>query len=495
MADILARNPKLEDVIRRAANRLGENHGLTRDNHGAVIDNNGSTSRYVGSNGQHPSQLNKVRNNNIDGWHRTLNEMDDMELEEDCLEEGGCGDHAEEVSELEEKAGKNRLCCFPKKRPCCTNAKYKEEKRKMKEMEEVTGASSAGSYEGPLFGPMTESEKILKSVIKEEVSKKVKTQSLKNRLVEKAFYNTGEFKYEKPTKLPGEIKNMPGMKQTDSSLKKSKSENTKYLKAFDKKIKDYLDFEGNSNPEFPHQNNSKTDYKSPMYRNTAEDEEFIEDFRGMGLEDANGADMLDRMEDYLSGSQETGNAQTGKDGKALGNVVPNKVGERIKKKVKRKKEKIAKQKSKMTNLRGITPDVQTTTSIKESTLLTEKWWHFLCCVPIALPFTWGCCMDYIGIDRGERTSEPPTNLPPFNSPLSNREMGMVKPHLRTSSIDKLPEEIKVLFKKLQPAAMEYSQQLKTMLEDNDRQEMKETGLVNEEINKMKHLFSYKDTTQ
>ena len=111
-------------------------------------------------------------------------------------------------------------------------------------MEEVTGASSAGSYEGPLFGPMTESEKILKSVIKEEVSKKVKTQSLKNRLVEKAFYNTGEFKYEKPTKLPGEIKNMPGMKQTDSSLKKSKSENTKYLKAFDKKIKDYLDFEG-----------------------------------------------------------------------------------------------------------------------------------------------------------------------------------------------------------------------------------------------------------
>ena len=101
MADILARNPKLEDVIRRAANRLGENHGLTRDNHGAVIDNNGSTSRYVGSNGQHPSQLNKVRNNNIDGWHRTLNEMDDMELEEDCLEEGGCGDHAEEVSEIE----------------------------------------------------------------------------------------------------------------------------------------------------------------------------------------------------------------------------------------------------------------------------------------------------------------------------------------------------------------------------------------------------------
>ena len=52
--------------------------------------------------------------------------------------------------------------------------------------------------------------------------------------------------------------------------------------------------------------------------------------------------------------------------KALGNVVPNKVGERIKKKVKRKREKIAKQKSKMTNLRSMTPDVQTVTNIKES---------------------------------------------------------------------------------------------------------------------------------
>ena len=90
MKDTLARNPKLEDVIRKAANRLGENHGLTRDNHGAVIDNNGSTSRYVGSNGQHPSQLNKVRNNNIDGWHRTLSEtLDAVGQEDDDINNDG----------------------------------------------------------------------------------------------------------------------------------------------------------------------------------------------------------------------------------------------------------------------------------------------------------------------------------------------------------------------------------------------------------------------
>lgn len=404
MKDTLARNPKLEDVIRNAANRLGENHGLTRDNHGAVIDNNGSTSRYVGSNGQHPSQLNKVRNNNIDGWHRTLSETldavgqedDDInndgkvdksdsylknrrktiskamkkEIDEQCGGELGeqCGrinsDNVLEYMDVEDGELSEIENKFLKKLRKKLNPKnwFGEEEE---EMDEATGASSAGAYEGPLFGPMTESEKILKSVIREEISKKITKESLKNRLMEKAYYS-GDLKYEKPTKLPGEIKSIPGMKQTDSSLKKSESENNAYLKSFDKKIKNYLDFEGNSHPEFPHQNNSKTDYKSPMYRNTAEDEEFIDDFRGMGLEDANGVDMLDRIDDYLSGSQETGNAQTGKDGEALGNVVPNKVGERIKKKVKRKREKIAKQKSKMTNLRSMTPDVQTVTNIKES---------------------------------------------------------------------------------------------------------------------------------
>ena len=467
MKDILARSPKLDDIVRKAANRLGENHGLTRDAHGAVIDNHGNSTRYVGSGGQHPSQLNNPKPNKTSGWHRTLNENEYYdELEEDCLDEDCLDEDC-----LDEDCGDDH---------------YEDE------IEEVTGASSSGSFEQPLFGPMTE-QRILKSIIREEISKKVSKQqlkeSLKNRITrnilneqtsseiqkstyenmpifpetlsvggdvwcgvfegripvtlmmelvqevqnqynlsvpnsqsieaslelidahtfndvfnkiygtsmetpyiqvdseeeceeivkkemddstvmiqEKAFYNDGKFKYEKPTKLPGEIKNTPGMKQTDSTLKKSKSTNNEYLKHFDKKIKDYLDFENNSHPEFPHQNNSKTDYKSPMYRNTSEDEEFIEDFRGMGLEDANGADKLERMDDYLSGSQKTGNAQTDKDGKALGNVVPNKVGDRIKKKVKRKKEKIAKQKSKMTNLRSYTPDVQTTTTVKESYL-------------------------------------------------------------------------------------------------------------------------------
>ena len=109
-----------------------------------------------------------------------------------------------------------------------------------------------------------------------------------------------------------------------------------------------------------------------MYRNDSEDEEFIDDFRGMGLEDANGVENLERLQDYLVGSSETGNSQE------YANAIPDKAGEKMIKKMKRKKEKIAKRKAKMTNLRGITPDVQKVTNVKESKDINhmKKLWSY-----------------------------------------------------------------------------------------------------------------------
>jgi len=74
---------------------------------------------------------------------------------------------------------------------------------------------------------------------------------------------------------------------------------------------------------------------------------------------------MERLADYLEGSSETGNAQTDEDGKAVGNVVPSDLGEKMLKNKKRRKEKIDAQKASMTNLRGITPDVQKVKQVKE----------------------------------------------------------------------------------------------------------------------------------
>ena len=88
--------------------------------------------------------------------------------------------------------------------------------------------------------------------------------------------------------------------------------------------------------------NSKTDHNSPMYRNSTDQEEYVEEWRGGGLEDLQyqtepSDEFKERFSQYLDGSIETGNNDgEGSDGQQVANVVPSKLGEKIKKTMKRK---------------------------------------------------------------------------------------------------------------------------------------------------------------
>ena len=140
--------------------------------------------------------------------------------------------------------------------------------------------------------------------------------------------------------------NFPGKVETDKTLKTANSQNSEAMKLVAGKIKDYLNFKNNSHPDFPHQNNSKTDYESPMYRNDTEQEEYIQDWRGMGLDDAQYQNNPDegfkkRVRDYIEGASITGNeTEKGVDGHQVGNVVPSKLGKNVLKKVKRKYDRL-----------------------------------------------------------------------------------------------------------------------------------------------------------
>ena len=140
--------------------------------------------------------------------------------------------------------------------------------------------------------------------------------------------------------------NFPGYVVTNQALKDSAKQNKDAMNLVSDKIGKYLDFKNNSKPEFPHQNNSKTDYQSPMYRNSTEEEEFIEDWRGMGLNNVQyqnkpNKQFEDQVNDYIDGSIRTGN-NTGKDssGQQVGNVVPSNLGKKIKKQTQRKYKKL-----------------------------------------------------------------------------------------------------------------------------------------------------------
>ena len=135
---------------------------------------------------------------------------------------------------------------------------------------------------------------------------------------------------------------VPGIAVTDKVLKQSGKDNKASVDAIMKKIKDYLSIKDNSNPEFPHQNNSKTDYDSPAYKNSTKQDEYVDEWRGGGMEDLQyntepSDEFKERFSQYLDGSIETGNNDgKGSDGQQVANVVPSKLGEKIKKTMKRK---------------------------------------------------------------------------------------------------------------------------------------------------------------
>ena len=216
---------------------------------------------------------------------------------------------------------------------------------------------------------------VLKDENKNSAKKELKieegTKSVIKKLINKKLNNISE------------ASKVPGYDAYENAVKKSKNQNDTAMKDTKKKFKEYETFEGSESPDFPHQENSKTnaDGQFQYYRNNEESDEFIEDFGHPGLIDFDINNLnMEKLVDYLEGSSETGNAQTDKDGNALGNVVPSDLGEKMIKSSERRKKKIADEKASMTNLRCYTPDVQKVKQVKEDVNVDvesmKKLWNY-----------------------------------------------------------------------------------------------------------------------
>ena len=126
---------------------------------------------------------------------------------------------------------------------------------------------------------------------------------------------------------------IPGLEAVTSVRKLDKKNSEEHLNAVDKKMKDYLSFSGNDNPEFPHQIGGE----KKAYNNTEKEDEYVEDNRGGGMEDLDydhepSEEFIERLKKSLSGHPTMGNAQTGD----VANVIPTKTGENIVKAMERK---------------------------------------------------------------------------------------------------------------------------------------------------------------
>jgi hypothetical protein len=153
---------------------------------------------------------------------------------------------------------------------------------------------------------------------------------------------------------------VPGMETYEKSHKGSGSLNDEALSDVEQKIKDYLNFDGNDNPEFPNQIGGEVKAR----RADEKESEEVADHRGGGLEDLiydvdPSKEAQDRHVKALTGDSKMGNSHD------AANVVPSKLGEKIIKKVKRKDKEEE-------NMPMYKKDVQPSREVKESKQVAEN---------------------------------------------------------------------------------------------------------------------------
>jgi len=134
-----------------------------------------------------------------------------------------------------------------------------------------------------------------------------------------------------------EQKKVKGMAETEKVLSADKKENDQYIKDVTKKMKDYLKNmskgEFTTEPKtFPQGNGQMKKDDTMAYHPSDAVDEYIDAFAFPGQTNLVFDEIKPdekKIEKYLKGDSTTGNAQVDKDGKALGNVVPSKVGEKF----------------------------------------------------------------------------------------------------------------------------------------------------------------------
>jgi hypothetical protein len=137
------------------------------------------------------------------------------------------------------------------------------------------------------------------------------------------------------------VKEPKGYKEYEKVHKADKKENEDYLKLVTKKMTDYLKgmsdegskYEMKETKKFPTENGGLKKGNRKKYTPSDAVDDYIEAFNygsgqtGLRFDEIKPVD--ENIEKYLKGDSTTGNAQVDKDGNALGNVVPSKVGDKF----------------------------------------------------------------------------------------------------------------------------------------------------------------------
>jgi hypothetical protein len=284
-------------------------------------------------------RLDKNKNNKIDSedFKMLRKEDDDDELEEGNAFTGALSNA--------KKSGKDSFEVDGKK----YSVKESNSKFIQKAEKEIEKKGTKGDFAKHCGGEVTKSciEKALKSgnpklVKQANFAKNIKAYKgaeHNKKTVKESFRLTENELIDLIERIVLEDKKAKGMAETEKVLSTNKKENEEAIKAVTKKMKEYLKMghegEYETNPEqFPLGNGQIKKMQTMKYNPSEAVDEYIEAFAYPGMTNLVYDEIKPddkKIEKYLKGDSTTGNAVRDNKGKALGNVVPSKVGDRFKK--------------------------------------------------------------------------------------------------------------------------------------------------------------------
>jgi hypothetical protein len=284
-------------------------------------------------------RLDKNKNNKIDSedFKMLRKEDDDDELEEGNAFTGALSNA--------KKSGKDSFEVDGKK----YSVKESNSKFIQKAEKEIEKKGTKGDFAKHCGGEVTKSciEKALKSgnpklVKQANFAKNIKAYKgaeHNKKTVKESFRLTENELIDLIERIVLEDKKAKGMAETEKVLSTNKKENEEAIKAVTKKMKEYLKMghegEYETNPEqFPLGNGQIKKMQTMKYNPSEAVDEYIEAFAYPGMTNLVYDEIKPddkKIDKYLKGDSTTGNAVRDNKGKALGNVVPSKVGDRFKK--------------------------------------------------------------------------------------------------------------------------------------------------------------------
>ena len=158
---------------------------------------------------------------------------------------------------------------------------------------------------------------------------------------------------------------IPGLEAVKKSHSQSSGQD---LKDSNKKIDDYLKgVSGSTKPEFPNQEG--TEKEKEAYRNTSDEEEFIDTYRGKGLQDLDydnkpSKEFIERLRMALEGDPKMGNGQ-----KDTANTIPSNVGKDFYNSIEKEKEK---RHAEPAYKKDPAPTKEVNESVKEKSVVMEE---------------------------------------------------------------------------------------------------------------------------